>query len=389
MNIPLFASQPLRALRHTSMFSFAKGLALAGLAATLMSSCYAFERPDLDQYADLDFKGPVKTQVLDALAGQPDRITQESQQPQQLEVTFLGTSSLYFNDGQTGILIDGFFTRPGDLGQMAFGTIQSDHALVKAYLQRLNIQKLAAIPVFHSHYDHALDSAEIARLTGAKVLGSPSTAAIARGEGLAEAQIQVTEPYVPYRYGDFTITMIPSKHVPLPGLITMTGMMGDVHEPLAQPASLFAFAEGETYAIHIAHPLGNSLLHSGAFLPGELTTRVPEAIKAQRQADGLSAERLYPIDTLFQCTPGLQKLEPAVQQQYYQEMVVNTGVKRIVPVHWDDFTLPLDVPLLPLQRFAEDMEASMDFLMTASAPRGVEIGFLPTWQSRVLYEVQP
>lgn len=348
----------------------------ASLTAMLLSACYAFERPDLHQYDTFDFKGPVRVA--------PDNTS--AQDLQQLKVTFLGTSTLYFHDGQTGILIDGFLTRPGNLGQLFFGQIESDRALVKRYLERLNIQTLAAIPVFHSHYDHALDSAEIAKLTGATVLGSLSTAEIARGEHLPESQIRITEPYVPYQYGDFTITMIPSKHVPLPGLITMTGMMGDVHEPLAQPASLYAFAEGGTYAIHIAHPLGNSMLHSGAFYPGELTSRVPATARQRLSGASSSTAALYPVDTLFQCTPGLQKLSPEVQQQYYQELVVDTGVKRIVPVHWDDFTHSLEQPLVPLQRFAEDMEAAMDFLTTASAQHGVDIGFLPAWQPHILYE---
>ncbi len=347
----------------------------AALTALLVSSCYAFERPDLHQYDHLAFKGPVRLAPADTPINDL----------QQLKVTFLGTSTLYFHDGKTGILIDGFFTRPGHLGQLLFGQIESDRALVKRYLERLNIQTLAAIPVFHSHYDHALDSAEIAKLTGATVLGSASTAEIARGEHLPEAQIRITEPYVPYQYGDFTITMIPSKHVPLPGIVDLTGMMGDVHEPLPQPASLFAFAEGGTYAIHIAHPLGNSMLHSGAFYPGELTSRVPAA--ARQRFRGLSATAaLYPVDTLFQCTPGLQKLSPEVQQQYYQELVVDTGVKRIVPVHWDDFTHSLEQPLVPLPRVAEDMEAAMDFLTNASAQHGVDIGFLPAWQPHILYE---
>lgn len=350
-----------------------RGFWMSGLCLVGFFSCHALERPELSQYDHFRFKGPVKTTPIDAKAGQASAI-------QQLKVTFLGTSTLYFNDGKTGILIDGFFTRPGNLWQLAFGSIQSDHALVKDYLDRLDIKTLAAIPVFHSHYDHALDSAEIARLTGATLVGSASTAEIARGANLPAAQMQVTQPYQSHQFGDFTITMIPSKHVPLPGLVTMTGMMGDITAPLHQPASLFAFAEGETYAIHIAHPLGNSMLHSGAFYPGELSSLIPRSVPAS------AARKPYPVDTLFQCTPGLQKLSPEVQAQYYQEIVVDTGVKRIVPVHWDDFTLSLDKPLLPLQRFAEDMEATMDFLASASAEHGVDIGFLPTWQSHVLYE---
>ncbi len=315
----------------------------------LLSACSTFQLPELEDYAPYAFKAP------DTPAGAPV-----------LEATFLGTTTIYFNDGETGILIDGFFTRPGNLGQLLFGQIATDKTLVKDYLQRLQIKKLAAIPVFHSHYDHAMDSAEIARLTGAQLLGSPSTVQIGRGADLPESQLVAIEPGKAYQYGKFTIRMEPSHHVALPGVAQLTGMMGDIDKPLKQPAWMFSYAEGETYAIIIEHPLGNSMLHSGSFKPGELA-------------------RGYQIHTLFQCTPGLNKLSPADQEQYYQEIIANTGVKRVIPVHWDDFTHSLDQPLVPLPKGAEDLDLAMDYLIERSQQQPFQIQFMPVWQRLPLF----
>lgn len=330
-------------------------LLFLGAMSFLLNSCYALQRPDLKRYAAYYYRPDASAQRLN-LKAQP-----------QLEVTYLGTSTLYFNDGQTGILIDGFFTRPENLLQIALGQVQTDKALVQDYLQRLNIEKLAALPVFHSHYDHALDSAEIARLTGAVMMGSESTAMIARGAALPERQIQIVEAGQAYHFGDFTLRFYPSKHVPLPGLVEATGMMGEITAPLRQPASIFDYREGETYAILIEHPLGKSLLHSGDFVPGEIA--------------GVQA------DVLFLATPGFPKLAPELRAQFLDEVITNTGVKRVVPVHWDDFFRSLDRPMIALPRFAEDLDAAMDELITKSQNgEAFEIQFFPVWQKLPLFK---
>src|SRR5688572_19251352 len=102
-----------------------------------------------------------------------------------LRVTFLGVSTLYFRDSSAAILIDGFFTRPG-LFEVAAGKIGPDPARIDAALAKAGIQELDAVIAVHSHYDHAMDSPAVAARTGALVVGSPSTAWIARGQGLAE-----------------------------------------------------------------------------------------------------------------------------------------------------------------------------------------------------------
>lgn len=319
----------------------------------LLTGCYQLQNPDLQVYQAHFYPVPER-----AAEPAPDK---------RVDVTFLGTTSLYFNDGETKILIDGFFTRPGNLFQVFFGEIETDKPKVKAYLERLKIEHLDALPVFHSHYDHAMDTAEIARLTGGTILGSRSTALIAEGAGLPAKQMIVVEPGKAYRFGKFRITMIVSKHIEMPGPIEATGMMGQIEEPLHQPASIYAYREGTTYAILIEHPLGTSMLHSGAFVPGELKGRH--------------------VDTLFMCTPGVPGMPEAEREQFYREIIAEPGVSRIVPVHWDDFTHSLDEPLLPLPRYAEDFDAAMAFLLGhAKQNPKLKIQILPAWQTVPLFE---
>ncbi|MEZ0372751.1 MAG: MBL fold metallo-hydrolase [Candidatus Sericytochromatia bacterium] len=315
------------------------------LLSALLAGCYQLQTPDMRVYEPYFYQPAASPEP----AGTPH-----------LDVTFLGTTSLYFSDGESRILIDGFFTRPDNLWQVFLGQVSTDKDKVRRYLQRLGIDRLDAMPVFHSHYDHAMDTAEIARLTGARILGSESTAMIARGSGLPESQITVVEPGRAYAFGQFRITMIESKHVPLPSLIEATGMMDDIEKPLQQPASIYAYREGMTYAILIEHPLGNSLLHSGAFRPGEL--------KGRR------------VDNLFLCTPGLPRMSAAEQEQFFREIITEPGVSRLIPVHWDEFTRSLDLPLVPLPRYAEDLDAAMAFLLEgAKADPRLQIQFLPAW----------
>ncbi len=91
-----------------------------------------------------------------------------------VKITFVGTSTLLFEDGETALLVDGFFSRPSK-AHVLFGMVRTNHCKVHEALDRLGVRKLAAVLVVHSHYDHALDSAYIANHTGAILAGSEST----------------------------------------------------------------------------------------------------------------------------------------------------------------------------------------------------------------------
>jgi L-ascorbate metabolism protein UlaG (beta-lactamase superfamily) len=98
-------------------------------------------------------------------------------------VRFSGTATLLFSDGQTQWMTDGWFTRPGPLRLLA-GKISPDLQAIEQGLANNHVTTLAAVLPLHSHYDHAMDAPEVARRTGAQLLGSESTANIARGWGL-------------------------------------------------------------------------------------------------------------------------------------------------------------------------------------------------------------
>jgi len=76
-------------------------------------------------------------------------------------VTFLGVSTLLFDDGTTKLMTDGFLSRPPQLRAL-FGRLKPDAKRIDAALERAKIAALDAIFVAHSHYDHALDSAVVA-----------------------------------------------------------------------------------------------------------------------------------------------------------------------------------------------------------------------------------
>ena len=65
---------------------------------------------------------------------------------------------------------------------------------------------------------------------------------------------------------------------------------------------------------------------------------------------------------------------------YLREVVDATGAKRVIPMHWDDFTRGLDQPLLPfplvvrLQKFFDQMRARPDLrVQTLDAFEPVEL----------------
>jgi L-ascorbate metabolism protein UlaG (beta-lactamase superfamily) len=100
-------------------------------------------------------------------------------------------TTLRFDDGETRSLTDGFFSRPGLRDLALDRPVAPELAGIERALAEAGIERVAApIPV-HSHYDHAMDAGEVAKRTGALVVGSTSTAQVARGAGLAEESIAV------------------------------------------------------------------------------------------------------------------------------------------------------------------------------------------------------
>jgi len=270
-----------------------------------------------------------------------------------LRVAFLGVSTLLVSDGTTAILTDGFFTRPGKLATLV-GRLGPDPLIIGPALARAGIERLAAVAVVHSHYDHAMDSPEVARRTGAVLLGSPSTANIARGNGFPEERIRIVRSGVPERFGDFEVTLIEAQHLP-------HGMaMGEIDEPLVPPARAGEYLEGGSYSVLVAHPLGRLLIQGSAGWRDH-------ALDGQR------------VDVVFLGVGGLSAMDDAYRDGYWRHVVEASGARCVVPIHWDDFTLPLDQPLQPMPRLLDDFDATMAFLRQRTAAAGLGLALPPLW----------
>ena len=229
-------------------------------------------------------------------------------------VKWLGISTLVIDDGRTQLMIDGFFSRPGLFDLISGRPLEPDPVFIRQALADLQVERLAAVIPVHSHYDHAMDTGVVARITGAVVLGSPSTANIVRSSNLPEEQISVAQTQKPYEFGNFTVTLFDSKHAPLPTNFSIDGV---VSEPFELPAPYTAWQLGKAYSIHIAHPEGSMLIQGSAgFIPGAL-----ESVRA---------------DVVFLGVGGLTILPTDYRNEYIFEMVTNLKPKLVIPIHHDD-----------------------------------------------------
>ncbi|TAH12468.1 MAG: MBL fold metallo-hydrolase [Curvibacter sp.] len=284
-----------------------------------------------------------------------------------LQVSFLGVATVLLDDGETALLTDGFFSRPNKLTTF-LRQVEPDVAGIAAGLQRAGIPArtgtLAAVIPLHSHYDHAMDAPEVARRTGALLLGSSSTAMVGRGWGLAEAQIRTAELGKPYRFGRFTVTLYPALHTP-------TGFTGgEITAPLKPPVRATEYKEGQSYVAHITHD-GRSLLITGTagYVPGGL-----QGVKADVVLLGIGAM-------------GPRSAEH--KAAYWQETVATVGARRVIPIHWDDFWIPSTLPMQPMPKPLDDFEASMQFLQQQASQTKVDLRLPLEWQPMDIFANLP
>ena len=233
---------------------------------------------------------------------------------QDLTVIWFGVTTLLIDDGVTQILIDGYFSRPSLLDIALERMIEPDLAAIEGMLSRFEINRLKAVIPVHSHFDHALDSAEIAKQTGAQLMGSTTTAQIAAGSHLPITQIKVIETETIYPVGAFDVTFYPSQHAPL---ASNSAISGTVAAPLTLPAPYTAWKLGQAYTLIITHPKGRMLIQGSAGF-------VPDALAAIK------------VDAVFLGTGGLPNLSRAHQLAYLDEMVTQRQPKRVYTIHHDD-----------------------------------------------------
>ena len=204
----------------------------------------------------------------------------DSIQDATVTVTWLGSSTLLFDDGETQILIDGTVTRLNPLQILLPLPVSSDVAAINYALAEFRVNRLAAIVPIHSHFDHAMDTGHIANRTTAVVLGSASTTNIARGAEVPVDQYQTLGDGEVRQFGDFEIRLHATRHSPI-GLGGKEWFPGTIDEPLRQPARVSEWKTGVAWAVFISHPQGTALIQgSGGFVSGKLTSESADVVHA-------------------------------------------------------------------------------------------------------------
>ena len=292
--------------------------------------------------------------------------------PGAVTVRYSGTATLLFSDGETAWMTDGWFSRPGPL-QTLLGEIEPDGEAIGVGLAAMDVDRLAAVIPVHSHYDHAMDSPEVARRTGAVVMGSAATANIARGWGLAEDNIRVVADGEAVSLGAFTVTFIESRHFQFPDPEMVRNLLEDseIPEPLVPPVSAFDYKLGEAYVLHVDHPKGRFLvIGSAGFISGQL--------------EGLD------VDVVFLGSGGIGSQTSQYREQYWAETVGRVSPGRVIPIHWDSLTGPMAGPFTGEVRIAGFLSAGADdalmFLKEKSAAYpAISFQTLPRFAPVVLF----
>lgn len=270
-------------------------------------------------------------------------------------VSFLGVTSLLFDDGESAVMTDGFFTRPS-LTRTLLTRLRSDPARVDHALRRAGVDTLDAVACGHSHYDHALDSAAVACRTGATLVGGESTAQLGRGAHLPSDRIATVTPGDTQTFGAFTLTFLESEHS------HPDRIRGVIDHALSQPARALAYKCGETWSILVEHHKSghSALVHSSAgYRPGMLHGRR--------------------ADVAYLAVGQLGHQPRDFIERYWDETVTTVGARTVILTHWDDFFRPLTKPLRALPYAVDDLDAAIRVLTVCAERDGIHLELPTPW----------
>lgn len=282
-----------------------------------------------------------------------------------LIVQFLGNTNILLSDGETHILTDAFFSRPS-AWKVLFGKVSPNKKRIQSALDQAGIKKLDAIIPVHSHFDHAMDAPMVADMTQAQLLGSSSTMEIAKGYGLNKNQMKIPPLNQAIPIGDFQITFIKSRHWQYPDAKQRALLLDqDIEAPIQTPASIYDYKEGISYTLLIQHENTNIAIQGSAGFK-------ENSIKN------------FDADILFFAIAGLEVMDDTYNQNYQQHVIDATNPEVIIPIHWDDFTVPLHRGLKTTHslfnlKFGSDLSQAFEIVEKNNLSKNRRITVLPLW----------
>ena len=273
----------------------------------------------------------------------------------EVSVRWLGVAGFTLSAGETTIAHDPFLSRPGTLSTLFQLYVPDETVLGRLIGPESPAPELAHATLYlvgHSHYDHLGDVPWLAARTQGRVLGSATTAAIARGYGLAPDETIVAGPGAAIEEGAFEVRVFKSRHAKV--LFGRVPFEGELTEPPEAPIHAFSFVLGDARGYLVSERATG--------------TRVVLLSSAGYDAAALAgiAKEFAPVDLLLAAAGGR---EP----DYAHQLVATLRPRLVVPHHFDDFSVPLDDPAAGAVRDEEDLAAFEAELRAAAAAEGVTL----------------
>jgi L-ascorbate metabolism protein UlaG (beta-lactamase superfamily) len=222
-----------------------------------------------------------------------------------LTFRWLGAAGLVISAGGKVLAIDPFFTRPSLFKLLR--PIKPDPAFARRYLPKCDY-----VLVTHAHYDHLLDVPEVLRLSGATAYGSPNTCQLLSSVGIPDSQVRAIGVGDRFALDPFSVEVIQGQHSWIPlGQLLNGSLPTHIQPPL------------HAWDYRMDRCLGFSIDVQGIRLL-------------------ICAAEPRPAEVLFMVAQ-----EPT---QYYLRMFKGVKPKTFVPIHWDNYTRALELPLRKLIR---------------------------------------
>jgi len=281
----------------------------------------------------------------------------------EVKVTFFGVSTLLFDDGETQLLIDGFFSRPSK-NEVMTAKISTDKIAADSIISRFKMDRVKAIFVAHSHYDHAFDVAYVTQKTNAELFGSLSTLNIGRGGGLKEDRMSLFIPGKLHNFGKFGVIVLESKHSPKDPKTNDEGK--EILFPLSQPATSLEYFEGGSYDFIIRYNNKTIYLKPSAnYIKGMLNT--------------------FEADVLFLGIAQTGSADREFKTEFYEHTVSRLRPELIVPLHWDNFFLFLSEELHPLSGSFYERAEDFDWIIEKTKSDKIDFKILQWGRSIMLF----
>jgi L-ascorbate metabolism protein UlaG (beta-lactamase superfamily) len=230
-----------------------------------------------------------------------------------VNMRWLGTAGIELSHGGNVILLDPYLSRLGKK-DIFFRPLLPRKNVIGWYINSIE-GDVRAIVAGHTHFDHVLDIPEIARNLNCLILGSPSLDTLLSISGLPDRVTVCNSNDQVNLRDDMSVSMIPSAH----GLILSRLLLleGSINKRLTPPLRTNQYRLDEMYAPKIALD-GLTFLHVGSagFIENEL--------------EG------HTCDVLFCCVAGWKKWP-----SYPQRVIEIVQPSCVIPIHYDDFSIPL------------------------------------------------